>query len=240
VSVGAHTVTEVNSTNFELDPNAPGNGITVLPPGNEISRSLANRSVTVNVPFAGDTTTTFFNRIRQFQVKICKYATAGSAEPLASVTFNYNWAVNLGMADRQGPAYLFPVGEGLHPGECAFVSDRDGNPVNFNVVTSAGVNAVVRVVEFANPPASVWNSNTPPPFGSVFVSKIQVFGSRNLGTANPPGTVPAPGVETDCQTATFPSPTGQICLFFPPFREHVGWNAGPGVNEADFYNTAGG
>jgi hypothetical protein len=218
VSVGAHTVTEVNSANFELDSSRTDGGISVLPASAEISRSLANRSVTVNVPFAGDTTTIFSNRIRQFLVKICKLSTPGSVDALSSVLFNYNWAV-----DGQGSGTLFPVANaalGLHIGECAFVSDGAGNPVNFNVIGPSGNPASVTVGEINASNAS------PPPFGSYYVSKIQVFGSRGAATTN-------------CLPEAY-SPTGQQCFFLPNTTNHVKWTPGPGVNEADFTNTAGG
>ena len=82
VSVGSHTVTEVASTNYELDPGSAAavllgfdthGGIVVSPADREVSRSCS-RSVTVNVPYGpnGETLVTFYNRIKQGQVKVCK------------------------------------------------------------------------------------------------------------------------------------------------------------------------
>jgi hypothetical protein len=224
VSVGAHTITEVASNNFELDPNPLfGGGFQVLPSANEISRSFANRSITVNVPFAGDTTVTFINRIKQFQLKICKFATSGSTEPLSSVLFNYNWAV-----DGQGSGTLFPVGntpQGIHVGECAFVSDVLGFPVNFNVINANGNPTLVSVGEIGA------SNVTPVPFGQYFVSNIQVSG-RRTGPGTVYNTNPTPNPQSPV--------TGLQYLFIPATVFHVQWTPGPGVNEADFTNTAGG
>jgi hypothetical protein len=214
VSVGAHTVTEVNSTNFELDSSRADGGITVIPSGNEISRSLPNRSVTVNVPFASDTTTIFTNRIRQFQLKICKLATSGSAEPLSSVLFNYNFAI----AGQVASGVLFPPNQGIHVGECAFVSDGS-NPINFNVINADGSPATVSIGE------QNASQQDPAPFGSFFISKIQVSGNRGATTTN-------------CLTVT--QAPGTHCFLIVNTPWHLIFTPGPGVNEADFTNTAGG
>src|SRR5207253_938459 len=90
VSVGAHTVAEMGTDNFELDPNAPGNGITVDPASAEVSRSLSTRTVTVNVPYGDDTAVSFTNRIRQGRVKICKQIPSTSFDTLGSKGFLYD------------------------------------------------------------------------------------------------------------------------------------------------------
>ena len=67
VSVGNHTVTEVDEDNYELDPDAPGGGITAFPADREVSKSLATKTITVSVPYGanGETLVTFYNRVKR-------------------------------------------------------------------------------------------------------------------------------------------------------------------------------
>jgi hypothetical protein len=114
VSVGTHTVTEVASDNYELDPYAKGNGITVSPSAAEVSRSLSTRTVTVNVPYGQDVAVRFFNRIRLGQVKVCKVIPVTSQDSLGTKPFDYTVYVQQpGM-----PGYYTYQTESILPGEC--------------------------------------------------------------------------------------------------------------------------
>jgi hypothetical protein len=212
VAPGLHTVTEVNSANFELDPNAAGMGITVSPAGNAAGPpDLPNRTVTVNLPFASDTFTTFTNRIRRFQIKVCKFATVGSSEPLSSVSFNYNISVNGATSTLNGVTL----------NQCLVV------PGDFPVILPNGANNQVLIGEQSA------SQVMPPPFGTFYVTGIAVqFRKTGAGTV----------YETNCVTAPY-SPTGQHCLYLTTATAntyHVRFTPGPGTNEADFTNTAGG
>jgi len=120
VSVGNHTVMEVSETDYELDPDAPGNGITVFPADREVSRSLATRTVTVSVPYGpnGETLVTFYNRIKRGMVKICKQIPITSMDALGGKQFSYDvyyrdpWG-NIALQETLGPIY---------PGECTSFS----------------------------------------------------------------------------------------------------------------------
>src|SRR6185436_19712992 len=94
VSVGTHTVTEVAENDYELDPDAPGGGITVFPADREISKSLPSRTVTVSVPYAGngngETLVTFYNRIKLGQIKVCKVIPVTSQDALGGKQFEYD------------------------------------------------------------------------------------------------------------------------------------------------------
>ena len=119
VSVGSHTVTELASPNYELDPGSAAlallgydthGGIVVSPADREVSRSLSSRTVTVNVPYGpnGETLVTFYNRIKQGQVKVCKTIPPGSADSLGGKTFTYT-VRTIGGSFTVGP---------IAPGEC--------------------------------------------------------------------------------------------------------------------------
>jgi hypothetical protein len=120
VSVGNHTVTEVAENDYELDPDAPGNGITVFPADREVSRSLASRTVTVSVPYGpnGETLVTFYNRIKRGMVKICKQIPITSQDALGGKEFSYDlyyrdpWG-NVALQETLGP---------ILPGECTSFS----------------------------------------------------------------------------------------------------------------------
>jgi hypothetical protein len=150
VSVGNHTVTEVNESDYELDPDAPGGGITVFPADREVSKSLATRTVTVSVPWGvnGETLVTFYNRVKLAKIKVCKVIPIGSTDALGMKDFTFD--VN---GETLGP---------IKPGECTFttrsipilsapesptgvvVTELNQNPAVFGVtnITVSGARAV--------------------------------------------------------------------------------------------------
>lgn len=136
VSVGNHTVTELATDNYELDPYAPGNGIKVDPAAAEVSRNLNARSVTVAVPFADDVTVTYYNRIKLGQVKVCKVIPSTSQDSLGGKLFDYD----LYFGDGNGGFTKITVGP-IQPGECTAYSPF------FPVLYPNGKNRAVGVVE---------------------------------------------------------------------------------------------
>ena len=218
VSVGTHTVSEIADQNYELDPGFPilnetGGGIIVSPADREVSRSLANRTVTVNVPYGpnGETLVTFYNRVKLGQVKVCKTITPGSADALGGKPFNYF------VIYRET---VYPVGP-IYPGECQFAADSHGNPINFPVIDSSGNQTVIGVHELDI------SELMPPPPGSFYVTGLSVTGTRGI-------------VHTNCVTASY-SPTGVHCLKFNLIGDpvQISFNLGPSVNVVTFLNSAG-
>ncbi len=225
VSVGNHTVTESNGGDYELDPDAPGYGITVFPADREVSKNLPTRTVTVSVPYGpyGETLVTFYNRIKLGRVKVCKDITPGSVDALSKKTFTFN--VYIGQ-----PAVDFNTQvKNLAPGECAFASDANGNPVEYPVLQPSGNQTPVGVLEnnAVQPP-----TNAP---GTFYVSNLALTGGR-----------PNTQVFTNCVPAGY-SPTGKHCAFFTaPVQVdggnpnvHIEWFLGAGINVVTFTNTAG-
>jgi hypothetical protein len=141
VSVGTHTVTENAEQNYELDPYAPGNGITVNPADREISRNLATRTVTVNVPYGpnGETLVTFYNRVKLGQVKICKQIPLTSQDALSGKLFDYDLYFGDGSGSPTGYTKI-TLGP-IYPGECTSFSP------SFPVIYPNGRMAAVGVVE---------------------------------------------------------------------------------------------
>jgi hypothetical protein len=149
--VGTHSVTEVAENDYELDPYAPGNGITVSPADREVSRSLNTRTVTVNVPYgtAGETLVTFYNRIKQGQVKVCKQIPNTSQDTLGGKYFVYTVQFSDGYTETLGP---------ILPGECTFLTrphpvilapgTPNGTPNNVTITEAAanGNNAPYTVI----------------------------------------------------------------------------------------------
>ena len=109
VSVGNHTVTEVNENDYELDAYRTDSGIAVFPADREVSRSLATRTVTVSVPWGpnGETLVTFYNRVKRAKIKVCKVIPPTSQDSLG------RQAVQL---RHQRPRRVGPI----LPGECTF------------------------------------------------------------------------------------------------------------------------
>jgi len=226
VSVGNHSVTESAAPDYELDPYAPGSGITAFPADREVNKTLATRTITVSVPWAkygGETLVTYYNRIKLGRVKVCKTITPGSVDALSGKTFDYNVYVG------QSPVDFNARVAGLLPGECAFASDPEtGLPVDYPVLQPNGNQTPVGVLE--------QNAAQPPNQVPFYVSGIAVAGNR-----------PSPMTPiTQCLAAGY-SPTGVHCAFFQaPIpvdggtpNVHVEWLLGQNVNVVTFTNTAG-
>jgi len=191
VSVGDHAVSEVLDPNYELDPNAPGMGITVNPSDREVSRSLSNRTVTVSVPYGpkGETAVTFYNRIRLGQVKVCKKVPSTSSDTLGEKYFQFD----VYYRDVDGNIIKVTLGP-IKPGECtSFTGD-------IPVLQPDGKKTAIGVVE------SAANGNNAP----YFVDSITLQGTRGLCPA--PSTItgpPGPGA-----TTTDPDWDSAICNQF--------------------------
>ena len=179
VSVGNHTVTESASSDYELDPDAPGGGISVFPADREVSKSLATRTVTVGVPYGpnGETLVTFYNRIKLGQVKVCKVIPLTSQDALGGKPFTYDVYVQMPGA----PGYVkFTLGP-IFPGECTNFTPA------FPILNADGTKRAIGVHEQGTP-SLTWD-----------VTSITVTGSRGLcDTSNsttpvcpyPPGSNP--------------------------------------------------
>ena len=172
VSVGNHTVTEVNDDDYELDPDAPGSGITVFPADREVSKSLATRTITVAVPYGpnGETLVTFYNRIKLGMVKVCKQIPIGSTDALGTKPFSYDVYVQMPGA----PGYIkFTLGPIL-PGECTNFS------YPFPILNADGTPRAIGVHEVGTPSAT------------CDVTSITVTGSRGLCDTSNSTTVVCP------------------------------------------------
>jgi hypothetical protein len=244
VSVGPHTVTETadNATggmqDFELDPDSAVNGgIVVTPSDAEVSRNLLARSVTVNVPWAGDpdfelgreVRVDYYNRIKRAQIKICKDITDGSKDSLSDKTWTFEVRTNRTAGNFGGPFAVGPLG----PGECALVTDTHGVVLNFPILKLNGdpTTAYARELDIS-PPAGTQapddTRGTPPTLGEYYVSNISLQGGRNY-------------YRDDCSSGLSYSPTGKHCITFTEngITAHVRWNLGPNTNTIHFTNTAG-
>ncbi len=117
VSVGNHTVTEVNESDYELDADRTDGGIAVYPADREVSKSLATRTVTVSVPYGpnGETLVTFYNRVKLARLKICKVIPYTSQDSLGMKDFSYTVSSG-GQSGQVGP---------IKPGECTFYTQPD-------------------------------------------------------------------------------------------------------------------
>jgi hypothetical protein len=140
VSVANHMVTESAAPDYELDPDAPGGGITAFPADREVSKNLPTRTITVSVPYGpnGETLVTFYNRIKRGRIKICKVIPLTSQDSLGGKTFSYDVTVN-GRTVRLGPIF---------PGECTFLTG------DIPILNAAGEPQVVTVHEVGTPSAT--------------------------------------------------------------------------------------
>jgi hypothetical protein len=172
VSVGSHTVTEESDLNYELDPYAPGDGIKVSPPDAEKSRNLLARSVTVNVPWAGNPSqigaevrVDYYNRIRRAQLKVCKHVEAGSLDSLGDKEWTFYATSNY----PNSPTVTL---SGVRNEECRIVT-HGGYPLQIPILLPNGTPTNVTVTEQSG---AGW-----------MVSAITVQGARgniNADTAN--------------------------------------------------------
>jgi hypothetical protein len=130
VAPGSHTVTELAEANYDLVD------VIVSPASRLQSLSLANRSVTVDVPYAGngngETAVTFVNAVKRGQIKVCKVVQTGSLDALGTTDFTFSVSLNGGQPFTLGP---------IRNGECALA---DGD---FPILTPAGTPTTVNVQE---------------------------------------------------------------------------------------------
>ncbi len=170
---GSHTVTEESDPDYELDPNAPGNGIVVTPAVAEQSRNLLARSVTVHVPYAGaygdEVRVDFWNRIRRGQIKVCKHVESGSVDSIGDKEFEFTISSNntKPVVDTVGGFPTPFVLRGVRNGECRLVPDGStGAPRNVPVLKSDGSRTTITVTETSG--------------AGYMVSDVTLQGGRNL------------------------------------------------------------
>jgi hypothetical protein len=153
VSVGQHSVNErLTQPNFEIDPYAPGGGITVTPAGALASKDVANRTITVNVAYGQDTAVTFYNRVRRGTVKICKIVPIGSQDAIGTTLFHFDYILN---PHSQTPV-LFQDVAAIMNGECAIVADYpvlqpNGQPTEIQVQEQAVAGVSVTNITYSGP-----------------------------------------------------------------------------------------
>jgi hypothetical protein len=148
VSVGQHTVNErLTQPNFELDPWAPGGGITATPAAAEVSKSIPGRTITVHVSYGQDTAVTFYNRVRRGQVKICKLVPIGSQDAIGTTLFSFDEVIN---PHSTNPIIKTDVTD-LMNGECDIVDDLP-------ILQPNGQATEVQIQE-ETPPAGVFVTN---------------------------------------------------------------------------------
>jgi len=164
---GQHTVTELAENDYALV------SIDVNPPGNLVLTDLPNRSVTVNVPYAGngggETVTTFNNAVKTGQFKICKAVPLGSADPLANQPFTYSAYVqsDAGTNSFVGPTSFGPVIANPASGQtCSAFS------AFFPILNQNGTKKVIGIVE----------DGTGSPGANWVVTDISTMGDRGLCT----------------------------------------------------------
>ncbi len=148
VSVGNHTVTEVQASDFELDSDRADGGIAVFPADRLVSKSLATRTVTVSVPYGtyGETLVTFYNRVKLGMVKVCKVIPMTSQDSLGMKDWTFEVDYSDGPHETIGP---------IKAGECtAFgrphpILDFQGDPIDVtiseNVPTGQALNVTYTV-----------------------------------------------------------------------------------------------
>ncbi len=199
VSVGAHTVVESSEANYELDPNSAGRGIAVIPSGAEASRNASTRTVTVNVPWAGDpaqpggeVVVSYTNRIKRALFKVCKLVAPGSTDVLGPLGFDFQ----LTTTDPAHPGPYFI--RGLMMNECSLFRDDFGN-VSIPVINAAGQNNFAEILE-------LMDAQNP---GLFTVSKITFQGAIASQSFCFPGTPPTCLPVADL----FPGPTVNVVTF---------------------------
>ncbi len=176
---GRYTVTEdlTGNPEFELDTGHPSGGIAVTPSTAEVSRSILGRSVTIDLPWAGEAgdevRVDFYNRVRRGQVKVCKHLSPGSTDALGGKTFNFTVYDNANVAGTI---------TGLRPEECALLL-RDGAPAQFPILNVNGTPRSISVRE----EGAATNSTTP---GSFFVTAVSSQGARGPGAFDCSGSPP--------------------------------------------------
>jgi len=207
VSVGNHTVTEVASNDYQVT------GIRVDPSGRIVgSPDLANRTVTVNVPYGpnGETVVTYTNAIRTGTVKVCKHIPITSTDSLAPAPNgrDYQFRINI----QTAPFTFTPVLTTVHL-EPGATDGCSAFTAPINVLQADGTNTIIGVQELTT--------------GNFVVDDITLSFTRGYcsGTAGgPPGPaypgancIPG-GKNTAAQNVNFflaPGPQ------FPTFIQHA-------------------
>ncbi len=217
VTPGNHTVVEDLSMeqDFELDTSHPSGGIAVTPSSAEVSRNTLARSVTVNVPYAGEdgdeVRVDYYNRIKRGQIKVCKHITPGSADSLGNKGFSFNVYLN-----GRGPIVLSDV----RPGECRLALDNTGSPNSQPILQLNGNPARAGVEEIGATDALT-------PAGTWHVSNLALQGGRGGLSHN---CSPAPGADNPLRVCSRFTDTGR--------QVHAAWNLGPNTNTIHFTNTS--
>jgi len=205
VSVGNHTVTEVNPGDFDVTQ------IRVDPAGRLVGTpDLTNRTVTVSVPYGtqGETVVSYRNQIKTGTVKVCKHIPGTSTDSLAPAPNgrDYQFRINI----QTAPFTFTPVLVTVHlePGATDACSAFTG-PIN--VLQADGTNTIIGVQELT--------------VGNFVVDDITLSFTRGYCSGTAPAAGPYPGancIPTGKNTATqnvnfFLAPGPQ----FPTFIQHA-------------------
>jgi hypothetical protein len=135
---GTATVTETQLPNFVLQ------GISVSGSGSELSSS--GTSVTVSLPFAGDTSVTFTNTVATGSFKVCKT----TDDPgIVIGSFNFNWTYTANGSPVTGWANV-PVGSCSNVQTGIPVVDQNGNPTQITVVETPVAGTFVNSITVSN------------------------------------------------------------------------------------------
>lgn len=146
VPAGTATVTETELPNFVLQ------GISVSGSGSEVSSS--GTSVTVTVPFSGDTTVQFTNTVATGQFKVCK---ADTDPILNGIPFTFAWSYTANGNPVTGSANVVPGACSLVQGNIPVI-DQNGNPTQITVTEAPTLFSFVASISVSN--GSVVSSST--------------------------------------------------------------------------------
>jgi len=212
VSVGNHTVTELNPGDFDVTSiTVNPSGRLVTPPGAD----LTNRTVTVNVPYGpnGETVVTYTNAIKTGTVKVCKTIPITSADTLAPSPNGRDYTFNVNIQTSPGNPGTFaqvPLTVHLDPGQLSNCSSFTGS---IPVLQSDGKNTIVGVQEQASG-------------GGFVVDDIVPSFTRGLCSGTAPAAGPYPGA--NCIPGGKDLATRNINFFLAPgpqfvtFYQHAG------------------
>jgi hypothetical protein len=143
VAIGQHSVQELAENDYELNPNAPGGGLDVLPADRLVTRNTGLRTITVNVPYGetGETLVNVTNRVKLGSVKVCKAVPTSSLDALGSKSFDFTVLVD-GVAK--------PGATGLTAGTCSL-------PIGpFPILRADGTPTIVKVTEDGTSATASW------------------------------------------------------------------------------------